>query len=105
MQEASARNDEKPFSVTFALTIAQVRGGPPWCLALSQILPLAMSKLSVEPALTPPTRRSPPSVSPNALSNGIVIVRPPGSSFAPVSTNAAKQTAPTNATAASLRIT
>jgi hypothetical protein len=105
LQLASARNDSKPGSVIFASTIAQVRGGPAfWTRPVWHSLPFEMPNFSVLPACTPPTRRSPPSVNPNALSNGILIVRTPGSSSAPVSTKAAKPAAMMTANDASRRI-
>src|SRR5947199_872175 len=73
---ASLRNDVKPGSVIFAVTIAQVRFGvrfrwPSWHSG-----PFDTSNESVLPAITPPTRRSPPWVRPNAFENAIFTVLP-----------------------------
>src|SRR3954453_18967100 len=75
-QVASSRNEVKPGSVTLAVTIAQVRfgwrfGWPSWHSG-----PFETSNVSVLPGVTPPTRRSPPPVGPNAFENAFLIVLP-----------------------------
>ena len=97
----------KPGSVTFAVTIAHVRFGcrfgcPSWHSG-----PFETSNESVLPAITPPTRRSPPWVRPNALENAILIVLPDslGLPPAPARTITAAHASSVTAIDASRRIT
>src|SRR3954451_19936782 len=106
-QVASERNEVKPGYLIFAVTIAQVRfgvrsGWPSW-----HSEPFDTSNVSVLPAITPPTRRSPPSVRPNAFENAIFTVLPDSLLLppAPLITITAAQASTTNARDASRRIT
>ena len=89
-QLASLRKSSRPGSVILAVTTAL--GGLPFFFSISKSL--------VEPAVTPPTRKSPPSTRPKALSKTILYSRPVESSDAPVRTTAANSAARTSATEA-----
>ena len=66
----------KPGFVTLAVTTAQARFGVRFGLPSWHSGPFETSKLWVLPAFTPPTRRSPPSVRPNAFEKAIFTVLP-----------------------------
>src|SRR3954462_588758 len=93
-QVASSRNEVKPGSVTLAVTTAQVRlglrfGSPSWHSG-----PFEMSNVSVLPAITPPTRRSPPSVRPKALEKAILMVLPDSLGLPPAALSTTTATQP-----------
>src|SRR5207248_9478372 len=101
LHTASWRIDLNPGWLISAVTIAQVRGGP-LMPGFWHSGPFDSLKLLVLPAFTPPTRRSPPFVRPNALSNATLNVLPELPPLAPVSTTAATP-APTRLRAAAIR--
>src|SRR5437763_17064366 len=101
LHTASCRIDLNPGWLISAVTIAQVRGGP-LMPGFWHSGPFDSLKLLVLPAFTPPTRRSPPFVRPNASSNAALTDLPELPPLAP-DRPTARRTAPTRMRAVVIR--